>query len=541
MMNFTELDNGKRVNIAEYQEQDDILEYRGNPLIEALPPVFSQEEVINSISVYPPYSDEEKYLPAYKRVHLLSRLQNYFQPTPIHLNIESSISRLIRKGYTFRNPIEKTYAQGFADNWDRAASQSTVTSGNSIIPTGQTLSIVGISGVGKTRTIQRILNTVPQIISHVEYKGRPLNQYQVTYLKIETPFDGSVKTIIYDFMYQVDQLLGTNYFNRYANSRLSTSQLMPIMAQIAKSINLGVLVIDELQHLKGLRKSSSTQVLNFFTALINTISIPLIMVGTPKAMDVLQKQFRQARRNTNVGNVFWNRMKKDEIWDLFLQGMWRYQWVRTSIHLDEELSAAFYRYSQGIADIAVKLFMMVQLRAISSGQETITSQLVKQVAQEELKMVQPMLQALEKKDYSRLVAYEDLILPELESFLQKEQNVINQKEVMSCLRHGIEKRDMQSEKLEDAVARLCLLGFDQMDVTKAVNRTIDGSSEKSLNNIVQEAFQILVNPEEKNVGVVDEKDLRYVIKKGKEENKSAYYSLVNAGVIKQDYSVGEAL
>lgn len=540
-MNFTELDNGKRVNIAEYQEQDDILEYRGNPLIEALPPVFSQEEVINSISVYPPYSDEEKYLPAYKRVHLLSRLQNYFQPTPIHLNIESSISRLIRKGYTFRNPIEKTYAQGFADNWDRAASQSTVTSGNSIIPTGQTLSIVGISGVGKTRTIQRILNTVPQIISHVEYKGRPLNQYQVTYLKIETPFDGSVKTIIYDFMYQVDQLLGTNYFNRYANSRLSTSQLMPIMAQIAKSINLGVLVIDELQHLKGLRKSSSTQVLNFFTALINTISIPLIMVGTPKAMDVLQKQFRQARRNTNVGNVFWNRMKKDEIWDLFLQGMWRYQWVRTSIHLDEELSAAFYRYSQGIADIAVKLFMMVQLRAISSGQETITSQLVKQVAQEELKMVQPMLQALEKKDYSRLVAYEDLILPELESFLQKEQNVINQKEVMSCLRHGIEKRDMQSEKLEDAVARLCLLGFDQMDVTKAVNRTIDGSSEKSLNNIVQEAFQILVNPEEKNVGVVDEKDLRYVIKKGKEENKSAYYSLVNAGVIKQDYSVGEAL
>lgn len=139
MMEIIELHNGTEAQIAEYREQE-ILEYQGNPLIEALPPIYSQEEVIDRLSMYPPYNKEERYLNDHQRVHLISRLLHYFQAIPIHLRIESSISRLIRTGYTYRNPVSSTYAQTFVDNWNNIQNKSF---DKSIIQTGQTLSILG--------------------------------------------------------------------------------------------------------------------------------------------------------------------------------------------------------------------------------------------------------------------------------------------------------------------------------------------------------------------------------------------------------------
>ncbi|WP_400244986.1 ATP-binding protein [Niallia sp. JL1B1071] len=530
-MEKIELANGTQVHIADYREQE-ILEYQGNPLIEALPPIYSQEEVIDRLSMYPPYNKEERFLSDHLRVHLISRLLHYFQAIPIHLKIESSISRLIRTGYTYRNPLSPTYAQTFVDNWNNIQNKSF---DKSIIQTGQTLSILGVSGVGKTRTLQRILQTIPQLISHVSYKGQLLNHYQVTYLKIETPFDGSVKSIIFDFMYQVDLLLGSNYFKRYVNSHLSTSQLMPIMAQIAKSINLGMLFLDELQHLKGIKSSSSAQILNFFTAFINTINIPLIMVGTPKAMDVLQSQFRQARRSTNMGNIMWDRFEKDAIWDLFVEGMWKYQWTKEEIPFTEEVSSALYYESQGISDIAIKLYMMVQLRAISSGKEKITTTLIKQVAKEELKMVQPMLNTLKSKDYSKLAKYDDLMLPNIEDFIEQERINLDQKQVMDSLQEGVKRKSEQTKLIDGAVFRLGMLGVSNDIGVKAVQKIVSENSHiRDVSQVVKDAF-LLLNSNEKSMDKLISNDLRIIIKKGKEQQITVYQSLLDAEIIKQDY------
>lgn len=46
---------------AVYKEQI-IEEYRDNPFIEALPPIFSPEEVIDKMIVYPPYNEGEREL-----------------------------------------------------------------------------------------------------------------------------------------------------------------------------------------------------------------------------------------------------------------------------------------------------------------------------------------------------------------------------------------------------------------------------------------------------------------------------------------------
>lgn len=535
-MEIFKLPNGTQARVAEYQEQD-ILEYRNNPFIEVLGPILSQQEVIDKLSVYPPYNNEERFLEDHKRVHFIQRLQHYYQPLPIHLEIQSSVDRLLRAGYISRNPISKGYAKGYVDNWNNIQNG---TFDKSVIQTGQTMTIIGVSGVGKSRTLQRIFDNsiIPQVVCHTNYKKQPLNQYQVTFIKIETPFDGAVKTIIYDFMYQFDLLMGTKYFERYSNSRLSTSQLMPIMAQIAK--NVGCLIIDELQHLKEVKSKSSTQVLNFFTSLINSVNIPIIMISTPKGMSILQSQFRQARRNTNAGNIMWDRLKKDEIWDLFIRGLWKYQWTREVTPFSEEFSSLLFDVSQGVLDLAVKTYMMCQLRCISSGEEKITTQLILNVVDKELKMVQPMLQALRTNNYKKLVDYDDLIFPDIERFLEREQIVINQKQVMESLKQGVDRKSKQAKLIEDAVFRLGILGIDDSVARETVSNFISPDNETNdLSQIVQKTFSILTTPKISDDTKTNEKDLREIIEHGRENNLSAYQSLYEAGLIKQEYPVSD--
>lgn len=312
------------------------------------------------------------------------------------------------------------------------------------------------------------------------------------------------------------------------------------MAQIAKSINLGMLILDELQHLKGIKNSSSAQILNFFTALINTINIPLIMVGTPKAMDVLQSQFRQARRSTNMGNILWDRFEKDAIWDLFVEGMWKYQWTKEEVPFTEEISSILYNESQGIADIAIKLYMMVQLRAITNGEEKITTTLIKQVAQEELKMVQPMLHTLKCKDYSKLAKYDDLMLPDIEDLIEQEPIIVDQKQVMDSLQEGVKRKNEQAKLIDDAVFRLGMLGFNNDVAVKAVQRVVSENNQiGDISEVVKDAF-LLLNNKDKSTNKVISNDLRTIIKKGKEQQITAYQALLDARVIKQDYPERDA-
>ena len=64
---------------AQYREQM-IPEYRGNPLIEALPEIWDSDTVVEMLSEEPSYHDGERALDAHYRMHCIQRLFHYFQP-----------------------------------------------------------------------------------------------------------------------------------------------------------------------------------------------------------------------------------------------------------------------------------------------------------------------------------------------------------------------------------------------------------------------------------------------------------------------------
>ena len=117
---------------------------------------------------------------------------------------------------------------------------------------------------------------------------------QIVWLKLDCPFDGSIKGLCFNFFQAVDDILGTDYSRIYTGNRRTVDELIPLIARVASLHCIGVLVIDEIQHLSQAKSGGSSKMLNFFVQLVNTIGVPVVLVGTYKAMPILSGEFRQA-------------------------------------------------------------------------------------------------------------------------------------------------------------------------------------------------------------------------------------------------------
>lgn len=532
--------NGCEADVAEYQNQD-VVDYRYNPFIEALPPILSQEEVINHLTVYPPFDPTERQLETHIRLHLAQRLFQYFQPLSVHLDLESRISRLIRQGYVYRNPIRPGFLEQIDGAQEWMMSRHVEASGNQGFRSQSALTIIGPSGLGKSTAISRILSLYPQVVVHSEYQGIPFSAYQISWLKVDCPHDGSIKGLTIDFFRNVDLLLGTRYYRQYGSARYPISALQPAMSQISRTYGLGLLVIDEIQHLSTAKSQGAEKMLNYFVTLVNTIGIPVVLIGTNKAAGVLQSQFRQARRGSGQGDMVWERMKQDASWDLLLEGIWDYQWVRKPVPITPELSAELYDLSQGIVDIAVKIFVMAQIRAMSSGKETLSAFLFRQVANEQLRLVQPMLSSLRSGNVRELAKYEDIQPIDIGSFIERESSAARMSQKIKELQLAKKKQaERQATSVtEESIIKLLELEIPPATAKRLVNKVMEGKGPLTVPTVVKTALALHAQgasdkTDERSAlkGQAVEGDIRIMVAEGKKSGKGAYEVLKVHGIIK---------
>lgn len=511
---------------ANYSDQV-IEEYKGNPLIEALPPIYSKEEVIAKLSYYPIFDVSEREMESHHRFHLIQRLFNIYQVFPNALFLNEKIGTIIRQGYIGRNPLKPEFARGFTEGFPK------IQNGNQIWindTSPKSMSIIGISGSGKTSTMTRILQGYPQVLVHSNYKGNPFSFTQLVWLQLNCPHDGSVKGLVNQFFISIDNILGTDYFDKFGRSnKLSVNTLMPIMTTVCRGIGLGFISIDEVQHL-SLKGGGAKMMLNFFVTLSNILSIPICLIGTPSAMNVLQREFRQARRG---GDMIFDRMENNAYWRLFVETIWNYQWVRKPVELTEDFVNLLYEESQGIIDTALKLYSLSQLRAIATNREELSIRLIKQVARENLKLIQPMLKALRSGDIHEMAKYEDIYFP-FETAVERERIELEKNSFINAtkaINNTVSKEQLQ----EEAMFRLNLLGLSKEKAKHAIKLVLKEHQVKDVNELARLAYQYsLTNMQENKEELKEESspNLRTIVKEGKEQGLSAYQSLKRAGIIK---------
>ncbi|KQL27514.1 ATP-binding protein [Cytobacillus solani] len=539
MEKLIKLDNDDYAIIAQYREQE-VVDYRNNPLIEALPPILSTEDAFQQLEYLPEYNEKEVNLSAHHRFHSLIRLTRFYQPTEKTLELEAKFSRLIRGGYVYRNPNSKTHAETLIELHRRLENNEPLGLPPNISKTASSLSMIGFSGMGKSSTIERVLSLYPKAIVH-QY---PLNIVQLPWIKLNCPNDGSPKTLCLDFFIKIDEILGTTYFKDYGKKGDSLSFLIIRVGQLARALCLGVLIIDEIQHLLTAKDEVSSSMMNFLVTLVNEIGIPIMLIGTTKAKELLQINFRQARRAGGHGEIIWEQMKNDDNWEVLMTSMWEYQWAKKRAQLSKEWLDALHDESQGIVDIAVKLFLLAQSYAIETGTEEISPKMLNIVSNKYLVMVQDMLKVLRSGKPEQIAKYDDITPFDIEDFLSSRKPMINMRDKITEQKEKLAEKRMQKELsvLEKVILTLINLDVSEKLAESVAKRVINGNTGISSKEAVQKALTIIsqinesrkANPSKNNKRTTN--IIFKIVDNGRKEKKSAHNSLLEKGLIIAPFS-----
>lgn len=384
-----------------------LVEFQHNPLICAVRPREDITVRLKDLMIRPPCGTLERMKSKEDRLTATQRVVLFHQPSSMDLDLYTSIDNCLRWGYVCRNPLSAQYVNFFTQ-LDRGDPSATgVNYINGYKPKTYGFSVIGISGIGKSTTIDSILNQYDQVITHTHFEGNPFIATQITWLKFDCPVNGSLKAFCESFFRALDKLLGTTYAQSICKYR-NIGQIIVQMERLVHLYHIGLLILDELQHLVGNDMTASNQLLNFFVSLVNTLGIPIITIGTPKARILFEKEFQQAKRGSGQGDFTWDRMKEGEEWSRFIRSMWQFQYTRREVPYSEEMVRAFFDEAQGIPYIAVHLYKLVQQDAILSGKEYFEVKDIHQMASRKMKLTEPMRKALRYGNDLDLEEYIDI-------------------------------------------------------------------------------------------------------------------------------------
>lgn len=550
--------NDKWILFGGKQEEASYLEseeptYRHNPFIEALPPILSKHQVVEQMTRIPVFSKLERQKSVEYRLHAVQRISSYVEVLPQHTQLEQRFSRMLRDGYKARNPISTEWVKQIRAGFRHIKIDETSNIGAYIPKSSPGFALIGTSGIGKTTAINSILALYPQVIIHHEYNDNIFERVQLVWIKLDCPYDGGIRGLCLNFFKIIDQLIGTRYFEKY--QRRTVDELIPLMSELVAVSGLGVLVIDEIQRLNAAKSGGAEKMQNFFVQLSDEIGIPVLQIGTFKAMNFLSDCLASGRRNSGQGSDFWVNFAEGEYWDYFLEGLWKYQWTQVQTPLTADLISTMYEESQGITDIAKKLYMLTQWQVIGADDETITSDIIRKVAEENLQLVRPMLVALKEKNYQALRQFKDIYISdeEIQTAFQKSCSKINLVGELRSIRNQRQAANSYGEKdelLKEVTGWLMDAGFEmEIALTCADQALKRHATEQDLNLVRKEAFRIALqrgDQEEqdqfkktekkirKNKEVISlhSEDLRVVTSAGRKRRLTFVDSLRAAGVIK---------
>ncbi len=356
---------------AKYDVQK-ISAYKNNPLIEVLPMFEESKDIYKLLNNPLLFQKDEREQSALIRRRCLTQLTQFFRPLGFHMDIAENIINVLYHGYENRNPLSNEYvkrlnglakcAKEHETDYSKFVGTNAETSG---------FSIIGMTGMGKTSCVNRVLAGIPQVINHNKYKNQDFPHMQITWMKIECPFDGSVKGLCGKFLEKFDEITNDNTYKKYADSpRTTTDSMMSKMATIAARHSLGLLIIDEFQNISQAKSGGKQQMMNYILNLVNTIGVPVILIGVGEAINTISESLMYARRTMGfVGNATVTNLQVfSSDWDRFIKELWKYQWLKTETPLTPELNAAIYLASAGIIGEAVKIFNLAQKKIITDDQ-----------------------------------------------------------------------------------------------------------------------------------------------------------------------------
>ena len=197
-----------------------------------------------------------------------------------------------------------------------------------------------------------------------------------------------------------------------ATRALTRSDFIRQLSLIISNHFVGVLVIDEFQNLKLGSKNAKAELIAMLIDIRDELGIPIILVGTYKAVDILRKDASISRRLVEGGYHEIQRplTAQDPNFIKFCRTMWVYQWVREPKPITDKIIEALYDCSMGVTGILINVFIYAQHEAMINESETVDAATIKKVYKEHFKPFHNIIIALRHNTPEFLKQYDDLYL-----------------------------------------------------------------------------------------------------------------------------------
>lgn len=339
-----------------------------NPLIEALPGCLDVAQFERQIQCCPPPPQACQSMSMAERRRGLALLPTVFVPLPYMYYIYDSLYRMLQSSYytlTSRERVTKINVLFVSGS-----------SGAGYGAQAQSGALLGTPGIGKTSTLRRCLNLMPQVVSHETYLGKAFFCKQVLWLHVECPSDASQKTMAYNIVRALDMAVGSNHLDYLLRVHAgSASAVATYIKTLCVTYNVGLLVVDEIQNVVATaqRTNRIKPLIRFLTELTNDTCTAVYFTGTTLAESVFQSE-EYLRRRTRGPRLL--PFKPDGAYRSFLSSLWPYQYTPEQAVLTDKLANQIYDYSGGIPAYISKILEESQAQAFMRGVDKIDGKMV---------------------------------------------------------------------------------------------------------------------------------------------------------------------
>lgn len=323
-------------------------------LIKKLPPMLSGSALEQALTILPEYDPAIVNENEAMRLIALSDLYKVYVPNQMSKEIYCKLYLALLR--SLQKKQSKLAIQQYMENYKAVKQQDY----NGIIGGSDSFTVIGESGIGKSSAISRAVQLLTK--EDVIKVDKPYSKI-IPCVLVQTPFDSSIKGLLFEILRVVDEKLGSKYYANALRARSSTDMLIGAVSQVALN-HIGLLIVDEIQHVVNHKNGKS--LIGCLTQLINNTGISICMVGTPESAVFFTQAMQLARRSLGLQ---YGVMEYSEEFYRVCEILYRYQYVKNTTQIDTATVRWLYEHSQGNISTVVGLIHDAQELSILDGSQ----------------------------------------------------------------------------------------------------------------------------------------------------------------------------
>ncbi|MFH6955279.1 AAA family ATPase [Pseudoalteromonas sp. XMcav1-K] len=386
-----------KIKEAEYKPYK-ITSFQGNPLIEAIEPALSLQCFASDLT-HRVISEDCAEISDFERELSVELVDLTYTVHPELYTLYKTILKNILTGYLHRNPLS---VEMKAEQHKASVEKSYQISASMNL--SKCISIIGVPGTGKTLAVRKCLSLLPKVLKHTQYKDQRLMLDQIVFVEFQAPVTKTRRGFVLSFFNAIDEAIGTKYYDEWKGKSIAIPVLIQEAKKIALNHSLGMVFIDEVQRCASNDcNKDDYSTLEFIDDFFNSVGVPLIVAGTPKARPLFNTTMSTTRRLSSSRKFNFDPIKDDleslkndepSYWDIFLKGFYYPSLLNGEFEFDVPFMRRVYELTAGLPAMTARLMRLSYEQAIESGEEVLSIELLEEVYQDQFDLIHNALLSL---------------------------------------------------------------------------------------------------------------------------------------------------